>query len=221
MSVTTKATSMVEASKSTQTMSLGLARDRLNAIMKAVISQTYPSATSLPANLILPTKLDFGDYQCNVAMILSKQVKAKPQDIAKKITDELVSHSDIISGVTISGPGFINLQLSEDYISQRIQSMLQDPTSRLGLPPLSVDQQKRVIVDFSSPNIAKEMHVGHLRSTIIGDTISRVLEFIGYDVLRLNHVGDWGTQFGMLIHYMKTNYPDAIRQYLSSSQQSG
>jgi arginyl-tRNA synthetase len=218
MSTTTKPTSTTETSAlSTQSMSLGIARDRLNSIMYSVISKAYPTATSLPTNMIFPTKLDFGDYQCNVAMILSKQLKSKPQDVAKTISNELVLHKDIISGVTISGPGFINLQLSEDYISQRIRSMLHDSSHRLGLPPLKVDQQKRVIVDFSSPNIAKEMHVGHLRSTIIGDTISRVLEFIGYDVLRLNHVGDWGTQFGMLIHYMKTNYPDAIRQYLASS----
>ena len=97
--------------------------------------------------------------------------------------------------MSIAGPGFINITIKPLYIAQQIQSIHQD--ERLGVQ--KVTNQQNIVVDFSSPNIAKEMHVGHLRSTIIGDSIARILEFRGYQVLRLNHVGDWGTQFGMLI----------------------
>ena len=98
----------------------------------------------------------------------------------------------------IAGPGFVNLRLSRSFLETRVKEMLCDP-DRLGVAPRAAAARQRTVVDFSSPNIAKEMHVGHLRSTIIGDTLSNTLEFLGHDVVRLNHVGDWGTQFGMLI----------------------
>lgn len=112
----------------------------------------------------------------------------------------------------ITGPGFINMKLSDTYVQKKIYSMLRDEEGRLGIASkANTSQQQRVIVDFSSPNIAKEMHVGHLRSTIIGDSLSRILQFLGHDVLRLNHVGDWGTQFGMLIHYLNINSDSGSR----------
>ena len=109
----------------------------------------------------------------------------------------------------IAGPGFINMKFNRSYLSSAVRAMASDD-DRLGVP-LSANPQ-RVVVDFSSPNIAKEMHVGHLRSTIIGDTLSSVLEFKGHDVLRLNHVGDWGTQFGMLVEHLKDDFPQALEE---------
>lgn len=137
-----------------------------------------------------------GDYQCNSAMRYAKELKLAPRDLAQKV----IAHLDqaLFSEVTIAGPGFINLRLKIDALQTRAQTMLQDPHLGVG----KVDHT-RVVVDFSSPNVAKEMHVGHLRSTIIGDSLARVLEFLGYDVLRLNHIGDWGTAFGMLIAHME------------------
>ena len=100
------------------------------------------------------------------------------------------------------------MKLTSSFLQSTMSSMLTDSNNRLNIP--QVTSPSRIVVDFSSPNIAKEMHVGHLRSTIIGDTLSRVLTFLGHDVVRLNHVGDWGTQFGMLIRYMKENHPDVV-----------
>ncbi|MBD2480439.1 arginine--tRNA ligase [Planktothrix sp. FACHB-1365] len=151
------------------------------------------------------TNPKFGDYQCNVAMSLTKPLKSNPRAIATQIIDHL-SLDEICETLEIAGPGFINLRLKTDYLKTQLQKMLGD--ERLNIPQANPPQ--RMILDFSSPNIAKEMHVGHLRSTIIGDCIARILEFQGHDVLRLNHVGDWGTQFGMLITYLKEVYPDAL-----------
>jgi arginyl-tRNA synthetase len=147
----------------------------------------------------------FGDFQSNVAMSLTKQVGKPPRAIAEQIVQHL-DVSNLCEAPAIAGPGFINLKLKQTYLEAQLAKVQGDP--RLGVA--SVKQPKRVIVDFSGPNIAKEMHVGHLRSTIIGDTIARILEFEGYDVLRLNHVGDWGTQFGMLITYLREVCPEAL-----------
>ena len=147
----------------------------------------------------------FGDYQSNVAMSLTKRLKQAPRNIAQQIIDRL-DVADICQTPEIAGPGFINLTLKPAYLEGQLQGMQTD--DRLGIAP--VENPQKVAIDFSSPNIAKEMHVGHLRSTIIGDSIARVLEFQGHDVLRLNHVGDWGTQFGMLITYLTEAYPDAL-----------
>ncbi len=151
--------------------------------------------------------IKYGDYQCNVALGLTKKLKQKPREIA----DRLIAHlqiADLCEPPTVDGPGFINVKLSPSFLESQLVKINQ--SDRLGIDPTS--QPQRVIVDFSSPNIAKEMHVGHLRSTIIGDSIARILEFQGHDVLRLNHVGDWGTQFGMLITYLKEAYPLALTQ---------
>jgi arginyl-tRNA synthetase len=147
----------------------------------------------------------FGDYQANLAMSLAKPLKQKPRDIASQIVEKL-EVSDLCEPPEIAGPGFINLRLKPEYLAAQLQQAQADP--RLGIA--SAKHPQTVIVDFSSPNIAKEMHVGHLRSTIIGDSIARVQEFMGHDVLRLNHVGDWGTQFGMLITHLKEACPQAM-----------
>jgi arginyl-tRNA synthetase len=147
----------------------------------------------------------FGDYQSNVALSLAKPLKQNPRAIAQAIIDHL-QIEDMCETPTIAGPGFINFMLKSSYLGQLLSLIQSD--ERLGIP--QVQPKSKVIVDFSSPNIAKEMHVGHLRSTIIGDAIARILEFRGYQVLRLNHVGDWGTQFGMLIAYLRESYPEAL-----------
>ncbi|MCG6134279.1 MAG: arginine--tRNA ligase [Nostoc sp. LLA-1] len=155
--------------------------------------------------LVAASNPKFGDYQANVALSLSKKLGQQPRAIASAIVEKL-DISDICEQPEIAGPGFINLKLQTAYLEAQLNAIQAD--ARLGVP--AAKTPKREIVDFSSPNIAKEMHVGHLRSTIIGDSIARILEFQGHDVLRLNHVGDWGTQFGMLITYLREVYPEAL-----------
>ncbi len=147
----------------------------------------------------------FGDYQSNVSLALAKPLGQSPRGIADQILQHL-EVDDLCESPSVAGPGFINLTLKPTFLAEQLQQMQADP--RLGIEPVADPQ--RVVVDFSSPNIAKEMHVGHLRSTIIGDCIARILEFQGNDVLRLNHVGDWGTQFGMLITYLSEVHPAAL-----------
>ena len=155
--------------------------------------------------VVVASNPKFGDYQSNIALVLAKKLKENPRDIAKKIIDNLAL-GELGEIPTIAGPGFINIRLKTTYIESQLKATLAD--LRLGIEKTDIPQ--KVIVDFSSPNIAKEMHVGHLRSTIIGDCIARILEFRGHQVLRLNHLGDWGTQFGMLIAYLGEVYPDAL-----------
>ncbi|KVH97029.1 Aminoacyl-tRNA synthetase, class I, conserved site-containing protein [Cynara cardunculus var. scolymus] len=139
-------------------------------------------------------KKEFGDYQCNNAMILWSKIKGKgtefrgPQLVGQAIMKNLPT-SDMIESTSIVGPGFVNVKLSRQWMEKSIQKMLKDGIETWA-PKLPV---KRAVVDFSSPNIAKELHVGHLRSTIIGDTLARMLEYSKVEVLRRNHVGDWGT----------------------------
>ena len=156
--------------------------------------------------LLTPTNNPkFGDYQSNVALSLAKPLKQNPRAIAQSIIDRL-QLGEMCEIPTIAGPGFINFRLKSDYIGEVLRQI--QPDDRLGIEPTKNPQ--RVIVDYPSPNIAKEMHVGHLRSAIIGECLSRILEFIGHDVLRISHVGDWGTPFGMLIAYLKEAYPEAL-----------
>lgn len=147
----------------------------------------------------------FGDYQSNASLSLTKKLGQQPRAIAQQLIQHL-DVSDFCETPTIAGPGFINFTLKPTYLEKQLNQIQID--NRLGIE--TVKKPQRVVVDFSSPNIAKEMHVGHLRSTIIGDCIARILEFLGHDVLRINHVGDWGTQFGMLISYLQEAYPDAL-----------
>ncbi len=146
----------------------------------------------------------FGHYQCNNALKLAKEFKKNPQEVAKAIIDKL--DLSMLEKVEVAGPGFINFTFTAPFLSSELQKVLLDP--KLGI--LHPAYKKKIIVEFSSPNIAKELHVGHLRSTIIGECLARLFEFLGHDVLRLNHVGDWGTQFGMLIAYIKTEVLDEV-----------
>ncbi|WP_309742570.1 arginine--tRNA ligase [Chamaesiphon sp. OTE_20_metabat_361] len=175
---------------------------QLDRAIVAALGDDYAGTDPL---LVLSSNPKFGDYQANMAMGLSKKLGQPPRNIAQSIVDNL-EVSEICEAPQIAGPGFINFTVKPSYLATQLQAIQAD--SRLGVPVAATPQ--RVIVDFSSPNIAKEMHVGHLRSTILGDCIARVLEFRGHDVLRLNHVGDWGTQFGMLILYLREAYPQAL-----------
>lgn len=149
----------------------------------------------------------FGDYQVNGIMAAARQIKTNPRQLAEQVLRRL-QIDDLCEKPEIAGPGFINLRLKTSLLQQRLLGMLQDP-QRLGIEP--VPSPKTIVVDYSGPNIAKEMHVGHLRSTIIGDWIARVHQFEGHRVIRQNHIGDWGTQFGMLTAYLKTQVPDILR----------
>src|SRR5690606_4109669 len=139
-----------------------------------------------------------GDFASNIAMMLAKPAGQKPRDLAEKLIAALPA-DPAISKVEIAGPGFLNFFQNSDALAERLEAALAD--DRLGARKNGPAQ--RVVIDLSAPNLAKEMHVGHLRSTIIGDGVARVLEFLGDTVIRQNHVGDWGTQFGMLLAYMQ------------------
>ncbi|MEN4928287.1 arginine--tRNA ligase [Erwinia billingiae] len=142
-------------------------------------------------------KVQFGDYQANGIMAVAKKLAMAPRQLA----EEVLKHLDltgIASKVEIAGPGFINLFLDKQWLSVQVDAVTAAP--RLGVAPVA---PQTVVIDYSAPNVAKEMHVGHVRSTIIGDAAVRTLEFLGHNVIRANHVGDWGTQFGMLIAFLE------------------
>lgn len=142
-------------------------------------------------------KPQFGDYQANGIMAAAKKLGLNPREFAQKVLDNL-QLSDIAEKLEIAGPGFINIFLNPTWLTTEISAALSH--KNLGI---QATNKQTVVIDYSSPNVAKEMHVGHLRSTIIGDAVARTLEFLGHHVIRANHVGDWGTQFGMLIAYLE------------------
>ena len=142
-------------------------------------------------------KAQFGDYQANGIMGAAKKLSLNPREFAQKVVDKL-ELNEIAQKVDIAGPGFINIFLNPDWVAQNVDNALKE--ENLGIRDAN---PQTIVADYSSPNVAKEMHVGHLRSTIIGDAVVRALEFLGNKVIRANHVGDWGTQFGMLIAYLE------------------
>ena len=159
---------------------------------------------ALPADIASKIRIDrtkdkaHGDFATNVAMLLAKPLGTNPRALAEKIVAALPQDS-AITKTEIAGPGFINFFVNANHTANQLEAMLQDP--RLGVPRAAPAQN--VVVDYSAPNVAKEMAVHHIRSTVIGDAVVRVLEFLGHNVTRANHVGDWGTQFGMLIAYLE------------------
>ncbi|MDB4837044.1 arginine--tRNA ligase [Marinomonas sp.] len=156
------------------------------------------AADSAPAIVRQSAKVPFGDYQANGIMGAAKALKMKPRDFAQATLEKL-DLSDIADKVEIAGPGFINIFLDNDWLSKELVQLR--TSERLDVS--EVESPETVVVDYSAPNLAKEMHVGHLRSTVIGDAVVRTMEFLGHNVVRQNHVGDWGTQFGMLLAYME------------------
>lgn len=168
--------------------------ERFQAALVAAFGETWAGTDPL----VRPSANDrFGDFQANAAMSLAKPLGMKPRDVAQKLVAAL-QIQDLADRVEIAGPGFVNVYLSGAYLARAVADTAADP--RLGVPAAA--SPETVVVDYSAPNVAKEMHVGHLRSTIIGDAIARVLDLLGHDTIRQNHIGDWGTQFGMLIEHM-------------------
>lgn len=170
----------------------------LTSLCQAAIQDAFPQLTNIHPDITQSTKEHFGHYQCNDAMKLAKELKKSPRSIAEEIVVHLPKQ--YFSSIEIAGAGFINFTFSKEFLSQQLTSLFEN----LQQACLTSSPQK-IIVDFSSPNIAKEMHVGHLRSTIIGDCLARIFKFVGHDVLCLNHIGDWGTAFGMLITFLQDN----------------
>jgi arginyl-tRNA synthetase len=151
----------------------------------------------------LVRRSDRADFQSNVALASAKRLKARPAELAGQLVEAL-QDVDGIAEVEVSGPGFLNITVADQGLWRQLDRRLAD--DRLGVE--RSEQGARVVIDYSAPNIAKEMHVGHLRTTIIGDSLARVLGHLGATVIRQNHLGDWGTQFGMLIQYID-EHPEA------------
>ncbi|WP_348663713.1 arginine--tRNA ligase [Chlamydia vaughanii] len=168
----------------------------LSSLCTSAIHSAFPQVENISPDITQSTKEHFGHYQCNDAMKLARILKMAPRAIAEAI----VSHipKEIFSSVEIAGAGFINFTFSKEFLDTRLSEFPKNLSSGF-----RVNAPKKVVIDFSSPNIAKDMHVGHLRSTIIGDCLARIFSFVGDDVLRINHIGDWGTAFGMLITYLQ------------------
>lgn len=166
----------------------------------SVLIKTALIKCDISADVVIneSTKAEFGDYQYNGIMPLAKVFKQNPREIAQRVVSE-IEIGTIISKVEVAGPGFINIFLNREWLSKCANIALKD--DRLSVS--KIENPLRILVDYSGPNMAKEMHVGHLRSTIIGDSLANLSEFLGHTVIRQNHVGDWGTQFGMLIAYLE------------------
>lgn len=174
-------------------------------LLKASQTAFGAEVNGVRPNIVPSNNASFGDYQSNLALTLSRPLKQSPRSIAEQILKQ-VDLSDLCEAPEVAGAGFINLRVKKSYLEAEINKLKTD--KRLGIS--AVDKPQKVIVEYSSPNIAKEMHVGHLRGTIIGDCLANVFEFLGHKVLRISHVGDWGTQFGMLIAYLKEACPEAL-----------
>ncbi|MFQ5430625.1 MAG: arginine--tRNA ligase [Phycisphaerae bacterium] len=173
---------------------------QVSAAMEAAFGEAVRGAAPL---VRLAGDPKFGDYQSNVAMGLAKKLGAKPRDVAARIVEQLAaspSAGAMLDDAEVAGPGFINLRLADAFITRSLESIpAAGSEDRLGIDIVNEADRRTVVIDYSSPNVAKEMHVGHLRTTVIGDTIARVIAFQGHRVIRQNHLGDWGTQFGMVI----------------------
>lgn len=184
---------------------------QLEALFRQALAQILGAEGQSIDPLIRPAADEkFGDYQSNVAMGLGKRLNQKPRDVAGRLVEALNPlAAEWCEPFEIAGPGFINIRLKPDWMAQQLDAVpAGGDEDRLGIAP--TPEPQTVVVDYSCPNIAKQMHVGHLRSTIIGDSIVRILGFEGHQVIRQNHIGDWGTQFGMLIAHLKDQSPGAL-----------
>ena len=169
-----------------------------NALDTLIAEGTLPAEAKRPAQIDRTKDKNHGDFATNIALMLAKPAGMKPRDLAEKLIAALPT-DNAVAKVEIAGPGFINFFQADDWLTGLLDQALADEHLGVARPA----QAQTVVVDYSSPNLAKEMHVGHLRSSIIGDAVVRTLEFLGHKVVRQNHVGDWGTQFGMLLAYLE------------------
>ena len=171
----------------------------LNQLVGEALS-TVSGLADCDPNVITASQPGFGDYQSNGVMSIAKKVATNPRQLASDVAEKITADANpLIAKLEVAGPGFINIHLSDTALMQRASEIYSD--TRKLIP--TANKADKIVVDYSSPNLAKEMHVGHLRGTIIGDCLARVLERQGHEIIRQNHVGDWGTQFGMLISYMR------------------
>ncbi len=176
----------------------GLIPERIREALRAAVAALGAPEEFDPQ--VTPTAdARFGDYQSNTAMVLAKVMKRNPRELAAALVGS-VEVAGLCEPPEIAGPGFLNFRVTGEAYAARLAALLADP--RLGVP--AVAEPKTIVIDFSAPNVAKPMHVGHIRSTIIGDSLARVARFLGHRVITDNHIGDWGTQFGMIIHGWKS-----------------
>lgn len=184
---------------------------KLNQVISEQVQSAFAKAGLGDSPIVLQVAKDakFGDFQVNGVMGGAKALKQNPRELAQKVADELHGQGAIASA-EVAGPGFINLRLSPEFLATQLAQ---------GVKIDAPTHPQRVVIDYSSPNLAKEMHVGHLRSSIIGDSLARVLAHLGHDVVRQNHVGDWGTQFGMLVAYLVEQQQDNAEFKLSDLEQ--
>ncbi len=169
--------------------------------LESRVSQAIADVTGIEdnqAHVIQASRPEFGDYQANGVMAIARKAGGNPRELAQRVVDQL-DQGDLIERAEVAGPGFINLFLADRWLGEQAAQRLTEPESAID----QVDEPQTVVIDYSSPNLAKEMHVGHLRGTIIGDALVRVMQALGHEVIRQNHVGDWGTQFGMLIAHLE------------------
>lgn len=164
--------------------------------LASAFSATRPEAAGADPLL---RRSDRADYQANGILALAKKVRANPRELATEVVVHVVTGDELIGNVEVSGPGFLNITITDRAITETLAARYADP-ERLGVPVAAVSGT--TVIDYAQPNVAKEMHVGHLRSAVIGDSVVRLLEFTGENVVRRHHIGDWGTQFGMLIQYL-------------------
>lgn len=175
----------------------------LNDILKKAFTSVFPNQDFSFVRVLPATDDRFGDYQCNDALKFAKMNKLNPREVGSKVAAAL-SEEKVFTKVEVAGPGFLNLTVSDEYLNSSLMGL--SSSSTLLIP--QIGENKRVVIDYSSPNAAKQMHIGHIRSTVIGCAIDRIFRALGYDVIADNHLGDWGTQFGILIK----GYRDCLSQ---------
>ncbi|MER6061927.1 arginine--tRNA ligase [Streptomyces sp. NPDC001792] len=171
--------------------------DNVQQHLASALSATLPEAAGADPLL---RRSDRADFQANGILALAKKAKANPRELATQVVSRVVTGDELIKDVEVSGPGFLNITIADRAITANLAARYADETGRLGVP--TATQPGTTVIDYAQPNVAKEMHVGHLRSAVIGDSVVQLLEFTGENVVRRHHIGDWGTQFGMLIQYL-------------------
>lgn len=181
----------------------------LSAIVKSAFEKAFPGEDFAFVRVVPATDPKFGDYQCNDALKLAKQMKMNPREVASRVAANLTEGP--FDKVEIAGPGFLNLTVSATWLQQELQRIASD--AHLAIPQSGAG--KKIVIDYSSPNAAKQMHIGHIRSTVIGNAIDRIFRALGYEVIADNHLGDWGTQFGILIKGYRECLTDEERNNLS------
>ena len=182
----------------------------LSEIVKRAFEKAYPGEDFGSVRVVPATDPKFGDYQCNDALKFAKKARANPREVAAKVAEAL-NGEDVFEKVEIAGPGFLNLTVSGGWLNSQLAILNSKPAC--GIPQHGAG--KCVVIDYSSPNAAKQMHIGHIRSTVIGGAIDRIFRSLGYKVVADNHLGDWGTQFGILIKGYRELLTDEERNNLT------